>query len=258
MKSKQELVDLLWVRTGISRAVLSTKTVAELETILTDHHLAQIRAEAAQAAEAADEELIRIQAEREGDRILHQLHMQQAREPQRKAEDKRQLAEDRKTFLEACRQYHIGSTDANFSLIRTTLGPRLSVYEIGQAVRSGTLHLSPATQSELQQYRQEAAEQRQQFLRNADPETLRGIVRSEAEQRRIQFQREEDQRQLAARQAKDEAYGFPLLPEINASTGEKLNSAYFIRLSNTDLQKFKNYIRYYGASQITRALRERT
>jgi len=124
-------------------------------------------------------------------------------------------------------------------------------------VNTGAVQVSPATQSELQQYRQEAAEQRQQFLRNADPEMLRSIVRSEAEQRSIQAQREEDQRQIAARQAKDEAFGFPPLPEINETTGEKLNSAYFIRLSNTDLQQFKNYIRYYGASQITRALRGR-
>jgi len=63
---------------------------------------------------------------------------------------------------------HIGSTDANFSLIRTTLGPGFSVYEVGQAVRSGPLHPSPATPEETQQWSREAQEKRQQFLRNAD------------------------------------------------------------------------------------------
>ena len=254
MKSKQELVDLLWLRTGISRAELSTRTVAELETILTDHHLAQIRAEAAHAAEVADEELIRLQAERAADRVRHTLEMQQAREPQRKAEDKQQLAEDRKTFLEACRQHHIGSTDANFSLIRTTLGPGFSVYDIGQAVRSGTLHVSPATPEEIQLWTQEAQEQRQQFLRNADPVTLRSIVRSEAEQRRAQAQREDAERQIAHREALDAQLGFPPLPDTNQH-GEKIDAAYLTRISNTNLQLFKNLIRMYGAANVTARLR---
>ena len=259
MKSKQELVDLLWARIGISRSELSTKTVAELESILTDHHLAQIRAEAAQAAEAADEELIQIQAERAAARAIHELEMSQAREPHRRAEVKAQLEQDRKTFEDAARTLRsFGVNEANFNVVRQTLGVGFSVHQIRQMLAANGAMLSPPKQQELNDWERERIERHNEMLRNADTETLRSIVRSESEQRRIQFQRDEDQRQLAAREAKDQAFGFPPLPEINAATGEKLNSAYFIRLSNTDLQKFKNYIRYYGASQITRALRERT
>ena len=233
------------------KAELSKLSLPELQ------QYAQLKSSAIRAAEA-DDRILELQATRSADRAIHELKMSQAREPQRKAEDKRQLAEDRKTFVEACRQFHIGSTDANFGLIRSSLGPGFSAYQIGEAVRSGTLQVSPATPEEIQQWTRDAQEQRQQFLRSADVETLRSVIRNEAESRRAQAQHDEDQRQLAARQAKDEAYGFPTLPEINAATGEKLTSAYFIKLSNTDLQQFKNYIRMYGASQITRALRERT
>ena len=251
---KQKLIDLIVARTGTPRSELAAKTIQELEAILDDSLMAQIRAEAAQAAEAADEELIRIQAEREADRILHQLRTQRAQAPQREAEDKRQLTEDRKTFLEACRQYHIGSTDANFSLIRSTLGPGFSAYEIGQAVQSGKLHVSPATPEEIQRWTQEAQEQRQQTLRKMSLEELRSVVRHEAEQRRAQAQREETERQIAHREMLDAQLGYSQLPDTNQH-GVKIDAAYLTRISNTNLQLFKNLIRVHGAANVTARLR---
>src|SRR5262245_40127377 len=59
--------------------------------------------------EAAEDELSRIRAERAADRIFHDLHMDKARQPQREAEDKKQLTKDREIFGQACRQHHIGS-----------------------------------------------------------------------------------------------------------------------------------------------------
>jgi hypothetical protein len=58
---KQKLIDLIVARTGTPRSELAAKTIQELEAILDDSLMAQIRGEAAQATEAADEELIRIQ-----------------------------------------------------------------------------------------------------------------------------------------------------------------------------------------------------
>jgi hypothetical protein len=75
-----------------------------------------------------------------------------------------------------------------------------------------------------------------------------------SEQRRIQAQREEAERQIAAREQMDAAYGFPPLPEFNQH-GEKLDAAYLNRISNTNLQLFKNLMRKHGAANLTARLR---
>ena len=203
----------------------------------------------------ADEELARIQVEAEADRIWHQETMRLAREPQRKAEAKAQLQQDRETFRQAARQYGLSDIEANFSVVRSTLGAGFNVYQVGQAVSSNAVGLVPATEQELAQRHQEAQEERQDFLINqASPDELRQAARSEAEQRRIQFQHEEAQRQIAARETMDAAYGFPPLPEFNAE-GTKLDAAYLNKISNTNLQLFKNLMRKHGAANLTARLR---
>jgi uncharacterized protein YhaN len=161
---------------------------------------------------------------------------------------------DRKTFAAAARKYGLSDNEASFRLIRETLGEGFSEYAVGQAVNSGAVQVSPATQAELEEYRQEAAEQRQQFLRSADLETLRGVVRSEAAARRVQVQHDETERQIAHREALDAQLGYPPLPEVS-STGEKIDTAYLIRISNTNLQLFKTYISRFGAANVTARLR---
>ena len=165
-----------------------------------------------------------------------------------------QATEDRKTFAAAARKYGLSDNEASFRLVREVLGEGFSEYAVGQAVNDGTVHVPQAELAKLEQYRQEATEERQQFLRNADPETLRSIVRSEAEQRRLQFQRDEDQRQIAHREMSDAQIGFPPLPEFNSS-GEKIDAAYLIRISNTNLDLFKRVIRVNGAGNVTARLR---
>jgi hypothetical protein len=216
---------------------------------------AQLKSAAIKASEA-DERILELQAARAADRVIHELEMSQAREPQRKAEDKRQLAEDRKTFFEACRQFHIGNTDANFGLVRSSLGLGFSPYEIGQGLQSGELHVSPATPEEIQQWAREAEVQRQRTLRNMSPEDLRSVVRNEAESRRAQAQRERFEHHVAHREALDAQFGYPPLPERNYE-GQAIDAAYLTRISNTNLDLFKRLIRKHGAAQITRALRER-
>jgi len=89
----------------------------------------------------------------------------------------------------------------------------------------------------------------------ASPQELRQAARTETEQRRAQFQHEETQRQIAAREQMDIAYGFTPIPEFNQATGEKLDSAYFIKLSNINISAFKQAIRRWGAANVTARIR---
>jgi len=65
----------------------------------------------------------------------------------------------------------------------------------------------------------------------------------------------EAERQIAARESADAAFGFPRLPEVNQMTGEKIDAAYLTRISNTNLQLFRNYIRKHGAANVIARLR---
>jgi hypothetical protein len=307
---KQKLIDVIAARTGTPRSELAAKTVQELETILDESFMAQVRAEAqnSPAAIEADQKLADLSRERQYDHAFFNIFrtainnrvaidnqtnrniivswVQEdqgealspelfkkilTEQPQlaghivwqsadvldpkkRRQAAAAQAAEDRKTFSDAARKYGLGDTEANFHLVRETLGEGFSEYAVGDAVRNGTVQVSPATEAELEQYRQKAQEQRQQFLRNADPETLRSIVRSEAEQRRIKFQHDETERQIAHREMLDAQVGFPVLPEFN-SNGEKIDAAYLIRISNTNLQLFKTIISRFGAANVTARLR---
>ncbi len=159
--------------------------------------------------------------------------------------------------------------EANRQLITDVLGNYESVEEavsVEQAVSdlSGQLAVNQSMadeeaakkQQQQKQLQQQQIQQRQDYLRNhASPLELRQAARAEAEQLRVEAQQAEEARQAAAREVA--AQGHDPIPEFNQVTGEKLDSQYFIRLSNTDIGKFRNMIRRYGAAQITKALRER-
>jgi hypothetical protein len=250
---RQKLIDLIVARTGTPRSELAAKTVQELEAILDDSFMAQIRAEAAQAAEAADDELIRIQAEREADRVMHQLSMAKTREPHRKAEAERLLAQDRKAFADAARTLGFGLCDANLSLLRQGLGQgNLSTYSIKQVIESGAMSLSPPTQQELNEWQRERIEAHNNFLRQADPETLRRLVRQEAEQNRQRAAQEQAALEDAARAERDRYQGYPPLPDT--WQGQPLNSQFIKKCSAETL---KILIRRFGSDQVTHALRSR-
>ncbi len=139
--------------------------------------------------------------------------------------------------------------------MKSVLGHGFDRYKLAQAVQSNALQLAPAPPEELEQFRQDAAEERRDFLINqASPQELRQAARSEAEQRRIQFQRAEAERQIAFREQKDAAVGYPPLPEVNGE-GQKIDAAYLNKISNTNLQLFKNLMRRHGASNLTARLR---
>ena len=167
-----------------------------------------------------------------------------------------QEAEDRETFETTAKRSELYSNnEANWNVVHSTLGPGLSEYQIQQAVHSGAVRLSPATPAEIQEWRREAAEERQDFLINqATPQELALAARQESEHRRIQAHREEEQRQIAAREEMDAAVGYPPLPEFNMH-GEKIDAAYLNKISNTNLQLFKNLMRKHGAANLTARLR---
>jgi hypothetical protein len=145
---------------------------------------AQLKSAATKAAEA-DDRILELQAARAADRAWHEYEMSQAREPQRQAEEKAQLERDRRTFQDAAKTLRtLAVTEANFSLVRQSLGSGFSVSQIQQLLNANPEILSRPTQQELNEWERERIEQHNQMLRNADPVTLRRLVRQQAEQNR--------------------------------------------------------------------------
>jgi len=249
----QKLIDVIAARTGTPRSGLAAKTVQELETILDESLMSQIRAEAAQAAEAADDELIRIQAEREADRVMHQLSMAKAREPHRKAEAERLLAQDRKAFADAARTLRFGECEANFSLLRQVLGEgNLSTYSIKQVIESGAVSLSPPTQQELTEWERERIERHNAFLKNTDVVTLRRLVREEREQKRQQVtQVQLDATQASAKQRHD-LHGYVSLTPESRHRGNVIDARY---VKTVDAQGLCELVKIYGDFQLNNILR---
>jgi hypothetical protein len=166
-----------------------------------------------------------------------------------------QAQEDREAFNSFARENGFSEVEANFHLAKSVLGDGLSKYKLAQAVQSNALQLAPASSDELARFSQEAAEARQDFLINqATPQELVTAARQETLERRVQFQREEDQRQVAAREQMDAGQGFVPLPEFNGD-GQKIDAAYLNRISNVNLPLFKALMRKHGASALTKRLR---
>lgn len=245
--NRTEVIETLVVRVAPEqqqqlRKKLEAKTTIELEQILHEVVL-----------EDADEKLIEIQAARGFNRAFHEMEMEKLRAPQRQ----QQLEKDFETFADAARTLcSFGLTQANFNVTLQTLGPDFTVYAVQQMLLSNGAILSGPTQQEVDEWERQRIEAHNQKLLNASPVELKQIAKTEAEQRRAQAQQEEDQRQQQHRQALDAQVGFPPLPE-KTQEGQSLDSAFFIRMSNTNLGQFKSYIRKYGSWQITNALRTR-
>jgi hypothetical protein len=117
----------------------------------------------------------------------------------------------------------------------------------------GRLALVPATPTELQEREAERIKAYNQRLLNASPLELKELARQERETRKT-AQQVEIERMVKATEERDASIGFPKLPEINSETGERLDAAYFKKLSDTDMGKFRNYMRRYGSSNITARL----
>jgi hypothetical protein len=206
--------------------------------------------------QAKEEELLEIQAEREANRIWHQTEMEQAREPQRKAEAKAQLAQDRQTFADAAKTLRsFAVNEANFNVIRQTLGAGFSIYAIQQMLAGNAAVLSPPTQEELNEWDRAAIEAHNLRLLSMDIPTLRKLAREAGARGPVAPPPDETQRVRQAERA--DGYAYPVLPdEFRDGNGpeEALDAKFLKKCSK---ETFKFLLKRYGSAQIDEALRTR-
>ncbi|MGA2814357.1 MAG: hypothetical protein ABSG16_23410 [Candidatus Acidiferrum sp.] len=222
----------------------ATKTVPELEQLWT-----KALDDAEKLAEAKLEAHIQASADLAAQDFQIRIKQEALSRPKIEAQEKA----DRETFLEGARRYKSYSTcDANWNLVRASLRPGFTVYDL--ATVASVLNLVPPSDVEQEQYAQEAIKAHNDYLKNASPEELRRIIRQQADERRAAALQTHVQQQDAAREAREANAGFPPIPQV-AADGTVLDSAYFIRLSNTNLDLYKQFMRKHGSSNLTARLR---
>ncbi len=202
--NRSEIIELVVVRAApreqqALRQKLSAYSIEELRQVE--------QAIVSQAvSRVAEDELLRIQAEIAAERELFRL----SREPQRKAEAERQEKQDRETFKEAARSLQsFALNEANFSVLRSTLGPNFTAYSIQQALASNALSLSPPTQQELDAWTREAIEAHNAALKSADLPTLRRLTREAGARGPVAPPPDETQRVRQAQRDDGFARGIP-------------------------------------------------
>jgi hypothetical protein len=232
------------------RKILSLYSIEELERVEQ-----AIVSQAVQ--EKAEEELIRIQAERAAARWAHQYEMQQAREPQRKAEEKAQLEKDKQTFADAAKSLRsFGLTEANFNVIRSVLGPNFTIYSVQQGIGSNALSLSPAIQDEVDEWTRQEVEAKNLALLSADLPTLRRLAREAGAKGPTPVAPDETQRVRAAERAADTVAYLPLPDEFRDTSGTEVPlDAAFIRTCSKET--LKCLFKRYGSAQVEEALQTR-
>jgi hypothetical protein len=209
-----------------------------------------------QEIEAKEEELLTIQAERAANAALRKYLLQKAREPQRKAEEKAQLEADRKTFADAAKTLRsFAVNDANFNVIRQTLGAGFSVYQIQQMLAANGGTLSPPTQEELNEWERQEIEAHNLRLLTADLPTLRKLAREAGARGPVAPQLDETQRVRAAERVDGTTY--PPLPDEfrDGNNPEEVLDAAFIRKCSKETMRL--LLKRYGADQVNQALRTR-
>src|SRR3979490_1218604 len=91
------------------RTELETRTLVELKAFL------GVVSSPDYQAELAEEEILRVQAERAADFAMFQLERQRQTAPQRTREAAKQLAKDKETFSALCRQQGLSECEANLN-----------------------------------------------------------------------------------------------------------------------------------------------
>ena len=253
--TRQEIIDVFILRAAPAerpelRRTLEKMSFEELEQA----HQALI---SNQRIEATKEELLHIRIEAAANRAIHEHEVKQAREPQRKAEERAQLEADRKTFAEAAKSLRsFAVNDANFNVIRRTLGAGFSVYQIQQMVAANGATLSPPEQHELDEWTRQDIEAHNLRLLSADLPTLRKLAREAGARGPVAPpQLDETQRLRAAGRADGVAY--PPLPDEfrDGNNPEEVLDAAFIRKCSKETMRL--LLKRYGADQVNEALRTR-
>ena len=255
--NKSQIVELFVHRARPDERIVLRRTLEQMSaeelSVAYEALLAQESLDA--SLEATEEELIRIRAEAAAEQALFQLHMQKAREPKRLADEKAQLAKDRKTFEDVARSLQFSLNGANINVIRSTLGSNFTEYSIREAIGSNALQLSPPTQEELTEWYREAVEAHNQRLLSLDIPSLRKLAREAGARGPAAPELDETQR---VRQAEQNAGAeYPILPdEYRDEAGvEHVLNAEFIRRCSSQTLRF--LMKKYGSEQINNLLRER-
>jgi len=255
--TKEEIINVFVVRAVpveriALRRSLESMTKEQLET-------AYEAMQAQNHLQAQEQELLRVNAECAAERAMYQYQKQQAHEPQRKAEEKAQLERDKKTFTDAAKTLRtFALNEANFTVIRSALGPNFTTYSIQQAIGSNALELSPPTQQEQDEWTRQEIEAHNLRLLNADIPTLRKLAREAGAQiatRPAVPQLDETQR---VRQAeRSEGITYPPLPDEfrDGNNPEQVLDAAFIRKCSKETMRL--LLKRYGADQVDEALRTR-
>jgi len=250
-EDRQEIIELVLVRAPAHERQQLRKTLATYST----EELKQIeQAILSQAmTRLAEEELIRNQAEAAADKALFELDRYRQHEPQRRA----QLAQDKQIFADAAKTLRFGVNEANFSVIRSTLGPNFTTHSIQQALAANALNLSPPTQQELDEWTRQDIKAHNTALLNADILTLRRLTREAGARGQAPPPPDETQR---VRAAEEKFYGtaYPPLPdEFRDGNGpEQVLNAEFIRKCSS--QTLRLLLERYGHDQVNEVLRTRT
>lgn len=293
--TKEKLIDLLVVRGVATREQLQSKYVHDLEQMLDDSNLAQIRAEAKNSPEVIALRHRAAETEAEAvwtgfffrhpdikdhaanrkflfdfalglsqDGIVTLQHLYEAattlstldRQKPKQPLTAANLKQDEETLQEFCRANRLQPNTAAINLLRQKFGAGFNQVEIDQALQSRLISLGPASEEELAESAAEVAEARQDWLANqASPEQLRQAARQEAEERRLAAQQEFVREQDEAGRKRAAESGKPQLPEVNSLTGEKLDATFFNKLSVTNRQEFRRYVGFYGGNQIVDRMR---
>jgi hypothetical protein len=168
----------------------------------------------------------------------------------RRLAESNQEAEDRETFNAFARENGFSECEANYRLAKT-LGNGLSKYTLAQAVQSNALSLAEASPAELEKFRQDYLEQRQDYLINqASPTELRAAANQEAMQRRTEAKQQEADRNLRAAIVRDAGSGFSSLPDT--WQGHKLDAAF---IKNCSVETHKLLARRFGFAALDLRLR---
>src|SRR6266700_2005884 len=252
--TKQEIVDVFIVRAASAereglRQILEKMSKDELE-MAHEALVAQFE------LQAREEEIFRIRADSAADQALHSFRMQKAREPQRLAEEKAQLEQDRKTFADAARTLRsFGMTIANFNLIRQTVGENFSVYKVQEMLAANGAILSGPSQQELDDWTRQDIEAHNRRLLSADIPTLRKLAREAGARGPVAPQLDETQKVRQAERVDGTVY--PSLPDEfrDGNNPEEVLDAAFIRKCSKETMRL--LLKRYGADQVNEALQTR-
>jgi hypothetical protein len=192
-------------------------------------------------------------AERAAAWWLHQRQKEQAEAPQRAA----QVVRDKKVFLEAYQTLRSFKNDAaNWNIVSSTLGPGFTVYDVQQAVASNAIQLSKPGQAEIDQWAQDDIERHnERLLSMSVPELKQEMVREQTASRAASSGREENQ-MLEEMRVRDAQMRLPPLPSVDQN-GKPIDSRYLKTLCNTDIGKYKFWLKKYGGYALTLRLQGR-